>query len=86
MAGTGVGRANGHPGGNGTEMGGDLTWLRVPSVRAWAERSWGNHWVRTPEDGFHFKDSVGFRPSDTSVASGVAANSPRNVPALQLYF
>lgn len=60
-------------------------WLRIASVHTRAEGSWGNHHIHAPEDGIHFKDSVGFRPSDTAAASGVAENPPRNVPSFQLY-
>lgn len=83
MTGTGAGRATGRPAGNETEMGSELTWLRIKSVHTWAERSWDNHWIHAPEDGIHFKDR--FRPSDASMAPGVTENHPRNVPSLQLY-
>lgn len=55
-----------------------MTWLRIRSVHTWAERSW----IRGPEDGFPFQGNVRFRPRGTTMAPGVAENSP----SLQLYF
>lgn len=38
-----------------------------------------------PKDGVLLKNGVEFRLTDSSMASSVAENSPRNVPSLQLY-
>lgn len=75
--------------GDATQMRSDLTWLCIKcpngqeTVRAAA-------WIPLPPTPSRrcvlFKDSVEFRPMDSSVVSGVAENSPGHVSSLLFYW